>query len=524
MSDDTLVALFARLRDRLEDEVFLRAPGEERTTGQSVRFAEHLAAALRASGVLSGDRVVVHLPHGPAQAMAVFAVALCGGVVVLANSRSKAVQLRDLVDDCDPRVAISHQSFRSVFDAEAAFGGTSLLRLDWNASGELSLEGEAVSDPGPRNPVDVSADDLAILLYTSGSTGKPKGVMQSHRSLVDGARIVGGYLGLTRDDHLYGLLPLSFDYGLNQLLSAVWVGASLTLRPFLSGKDLHQALVDSGATVCAGVPEVHLALVDAAAELGAGDLALRIVTNSGGAFPQRALEAYERQMPSVSVFSMYGLTEAFRSSFVLPAELQALRRTVGRAMPEVELLVVDEQTGQPLPVDESGELVHCGACVAQGYWRRPEETAARFRPDPRGGDSVCVFSGDLATIDESGVVTLHGRRDAQLKIHGQRVSPDEVTAVVRSVDGIASAAAVGVPRGEDRQTVLAVALTLESGGEATGLDRAVRSACRRALPPHMVPGEIHVLDELPLTSNHKVDHVRLRAELEQRDPPPQRGR
>lgn len=490
----TLRDLTERVRD-LADRPFVADAHRSLSGEEAADEIDALVDQLLIAGVNPGDRVLGYLPHGVEQALFPFAVAEVGGVAVLANSRSRLEQIVHLVEDAEPAAVVTDRDLLGSLAApESPFGDAPLLIGPFEPIG---LEQRARVEPG----------DLAILLYTSGSTGRPKGVMQSHRSVVDGARIVSGYLGLRESDHLAGVLPLSFDYGLNQVLGAAFVGATVTLRPFLAGPDLVNALAEIGATVLAGVPELHAAVVDA---LESGALPdLRLVTNSGGRLSKRIIERYLELLPRAELFSMYGLTEAFRSSFVPPEVLRTHEGTVGRAMPDVELFVVDPETGVPVGPGVGGELVHAGACIAAGYWRRPGETAERFRSDPRGGEELVVFTGDRAEIDADGFVTLRGRADAQIKVQGQRVSPDEVTAVVAAVPGVRNAAALGVPRGEDGLSSLCVVVVCDDG-VAEGIDRAVRVACRRRLPPHMVPREVHRVDALPLTPNHKVDQVALR--------------
>ncbi len=507
----TLTALLDRLVAQAGDEPWIA----DRNGGLDARaFAlrvERVAAELDSRGVGRGDRVAVFLEHGVDLAAATFACARLGAMSVLVNPKLKDAQVRHVVDDADARVVLTSATKVAALRAEAsAFGERALVHT------------ENVSGGGHVDPVGVEPEDPATILYTSGSTGHPKGIVQSHRSLCDGARIVAGYLSLAPADHVLAVLPLSFDYGLNQVLSAAWAGCRVTLHGYFAAAELARALVATHATGLAGVPELWVELVDAI-DRGAVRVeelaALRYVTNSGGRLPSRVIEWFHARLPRAEVFSMYGLTEAFRSSFVPPAELARRPRSIGRAIPEVELFVVDPATGRPCAAGEVGELVHAGALVADGYWRRPTDTEQRFRPHPVRGvaGGTAVWSGDLARFDDDGCLELVGRADAQIKVGGFRVSPDEVVEVVAGVDGVRTAAAVGVPRGPDGIPALCVAVVPAAAADRESLPAAVLAACRAFLPSHLVPSAVRVVDGLPLGPNHKVDHAAVRALFREED-------
>ncbi|MBI5850023.1 MAG: AMP-binding protein, partial [Planctomycetes bacterium] len=415
---------------------------------------------------------------------------------------------------CSPALLLtSAAKANALVDPAHAFAGTRVV-VDANDAPPWAA---LLTEEEREGPASADPDAPAILLYTSGSTGRPKGIVQTQRSLCDGARIVAGYLELGPKDHVAAVLPLSFDYGLNQVMAAAYAGARVTLASYLTAGELLRTLARESITGLAGVPEIW---VDLIAALGSGAVpcdalrAWRYATNSGGRLPERVIRFVHEHLPWVGLFAMYGLTEAFRSSFVPPGELASRPRSIGKAMPEVTLLVVDPATGREVPHGVAGELVHCGACVARGYWNRDADTAKRFRGDPRPGHAgeTCVWTGDLARRDEDGWLELVGRSDEQIKVDGHRISPDEVVEVVRAVDGVRSAAAVGVPMGPDDLTSLAVAVV---PGDATvdglAIAERVKSECKRRLPPWMVPSLVRVLDALPRTPNQKIDLAALRA-------------
>jgi acyl-CoA synthetase (AMP-forming)/AMP-acid ligase II len=505
----TLVELLERLERGSATLPFAAGRAGELTGAAFAARARRVAAGFAALGLRPGDRVAAFLEHDLDLAVFPFAAALVGAVSVIVNPRLKDAQVRHVVADAD--VALCWTSAAKgigLADPVAAFDGR-----------PVCVDGAAVPAFARALPAGefatvaarVAPGDPATILYTSGSTGRPKGIVQSQRSLCDGARIVAGYLGLGRADHLLAVLPLSFDYGLNQVLAAAFAGCRVSLLQYLFVGEVLRALRERGCTGLAGVPEIWVefcAALDRGAVLPAELRALRYVTNSGGRLPERVIRTFAERMPWVEVFGMYGLSEAFRSSFVPPDLLRQGRRGIGRPIPEVELRVVDPVDGRRCAPGEVGELVHFGACVADGYWRQPEATARRFRPDPEGGGRIGVFSGDLARVDADGFFELVGRADEQLKIGGYRVAPDEVVEVLRTVPGLRSAAAVGVPRGPDGIPALCVLVEAEDGAE--GLEAAVREVCRRELPPWMVPAELRVVAALPRNPNQKVDLAAVR--------------
>lgn len=504
----------------LLDRVSARPAGQPFVGGRSVTLdgpgfvarTRELAAGMRAAGVAPGDRVVGCLEHDVDLAVFPFACAWVGALSVLVNPRLKIEQVRHILGDADPSLVLLSPARRTGLGLAAAadLAGAVPVRTLGSVVGFEALDADS-----PHGEPVPDASGPTTILYTSGSTGRAKGIVQSGRSLADGARIVAGYLGLTPSDHVLGVLPLSFDYGLNQVLAAAHSGCRITLLSYLFAADVAKKLRDLACTGLAGVPELWVDVVDAL-ESGAveasGLRALRYVTNSGGRLPERVIQHFGTHLPWVDVFSMYGLTEAFRSSFVPPDELRRGRRGIGRAMPGVALDVVDPATGRPCAPGEVGELVHRGACVAEGYWQKPELTAHRFRPDETGLGARAVHSGDLARRDADGYLELLGRADEQLKIGGYRVSPDEVIDVVRGLDGVVSAAAVGVPAGADGLPQLCVLVQGAVDGEA------VVAACRKSLPPWMVPARVLVRPEpLPRGPNGKVDLVAVRDSFVERD-------
>jgi acyl-CoA ligase (AMP-forming) (exosortase A-associated) len=348
---------------------------------------------------------------------------------------------------------------------------------------------------------------MAAILYTSGSTGRPKGVVLSHRNLVAGAASVASYLGNTPADRLLAVLPLSFDYGLSQLTTAFHSGASCVLMNYLAPRDILDAVQEHGITGLAAIPPLWMQL----AQLHwPRDTTLRYLTNSGGSMPRATVAALRGALPAARLYLMYGLTEAFRSTYLPPEEIERRPCSIGRAIPNAEILVLRPDGTRCAP-DEPGELVHRGALVALGYWNDPARTAERFRPLPAACGlplpEIAVWSGDTVRMDADGYLYFIGRRDEMIKVSGYRISPAEVEEVLAAHPGVLEAVAFGVPHPLTGDAVAAAVRVAGDGPDAATL----LAHCRRQLPSYMVPASIAAgCDPLPRNANGKFDRMALR--------------
>ena len=366
--------------------------------------------------------------------------------------------------------------------------------------------------------------DMAAILYTSGSTGRPKGVVLSHRNLVAGAASVSQYLENHSGDRILSVLPLSFDYGLNQLTSAFRVGACAVLLNYLFPRDVLRLVEKEKITGLAAVPPLWVQLAQLDWPVGI-DEHLRYITNSGGAMPTATLAALRSKLPKMKPYLMYGLTEAFRSTYLPPEEVDRRPESMGKAIPNAEIMVVRED-GTPCAPGEPGELVHRGVHVALGYWNDPEKTAERFRPAPGqlAGlpiPELAVWSGDTVKMDDEGFLYFVGRRDEMIKTSGYRVSPTEVEEVVYATELVTEVAALGVAHPVLGQAVVLVVYGVfpspqPSSQRGEGVSEQLLTACKQQLPAFMVPAQI-VLRETPLprNPNGKIDRKALALEHQQ---------
>jgi acyl-CoA ligase (AMP-forming) (exosortase A-associated) len=355
--------------------------------------------------------------------------------------------------------------------------------------------------------------DGAAIFYTSGSTGRPKGVVLSHANIVAGADSVSQYLQNRSEDRLLAVLPFSFDYGFSQLSTAFHVGASVVLMEYLLPQDIPLKVGKECITGLAGVPPLWNRLADLDWPQAAQD-SLRYVTNSGGTMPTETLQKLRRSLPKTQPYLMYGLTEAFRSTYLPPSELDRRPNSIGKAIPNAEVLVM-RPDGTVCSDDEPGELVHRGALVALGYWNDPVTTAERFRPIDISGwcpgrPEIAVWSGDVVRRDEEGFLYFIGRRDDLIKTSGYRVSPVEVEEGLFATGLVSAAVALGIP---DRQLGEVIATIVVPAPNTAADSAALRAACKQSLPLYMVPSIIEWRTELPRNPNGKYDRAALRRDL-----------
>ena len=513
---------FMTLLHELLDRSALRAPESPalRYRGQSLTYAEvrdasiRLAAGLERLGMQRADRIAVHLPNRPEAVLLALAASRIGAVFLPLNPALRARQLAHVLKDSGARMLVTGGIVLSQLPPFLPIDPLDFVAV-CDAPGELPkaltmpvMQVEQIAVDGePRNK-GCRESDLAALFYTSGSTGLPKGVMLTHRNIVSGAESVAAYLGNTSADRILVALPWSFDYGFNQITTAFQVGACAILTNYVSAAALINEIHDEQATALAGVPTMWMQLA-AARWRESPPAHLRYITNSGGAFHPATIRHLQSLLPATRVFCMYGLTEAFRSSFLDPAQLTARMGSIGKAVPGQEIAIVNER-GEIAADDELGELVHRGSFVSQGYWNDPVLTARRFRPwpgDPSkpGGHELAVWSGDLARRDADGFLWFVGRRDDQIKTSGVRVSPGEIEQVVMEVQGVEQCVAVGVP---DELLGQRIVLHVTAASEA-GLADRIREHCRRQLPNYATISEVVFETELPVTATGKPDRARL---------------
>lgn len=483
---------------------------------------EKFAAGLSGLGIERSERVAVYLEKRFEAVIALFGATAVGGVFVPINPLLKSVQVAYILNDCNVRVLVT-----SVVRLKLLIDGLprchdihTVVVVDWVdelpiVPGIKILSWEAVCS-GIRSGKshDCIDSDMAAILYTSGSTGKPKGVILSHRNLVVGAKSVSQYLENQPDDRILSVLPLSFDYGLSQLTTAFYKGATNVLMNYLLPRDIIRTIEKACISGLAAVPSLWIQL----AQLNWDKVnSLRYITNSGGALPRATLNLLRSALPETKIFLMYGLTEAFRSTFLSPEEVDKRPDSIGKAIPNAEILVLRED-GSRCAVGEPGELVHRGSLVSMGYWGDAQKTATCFKPivSHQPGlpiPELAVWSGDIVRMDKDGYLYFIGRRDEMIKTSGYRVSPTEIEEVIYATECVGEAVAIGVPHPTLGQAIIVVATAREEG---TLDSETLLAACKPHLPAFMLPSLINIREgNLPRNPNGKIDRKFLAIEMQQ---------
>ena len=506
---------------RLPEKIALACRGGRHSYADLEARSNALAQALVERGVERGDRVVVFGDNGVDVVLAFWAVLKANAIVSVVNPQTKADKLAYLLRDCRARAVVTDARLAAVV-AEAARGSADLRavlvagsgasealpRLDGLPGVAVETLADAVADqptdaPPRRTTIDV---DLAAIIYTSGSTGEPKGVMLTHRNMLTAATSITSYLGNVEDDVILGVLPLAFDYGLYQMIMAFRVGARLVLeRSFTYPAEVMNVVVQEKVTGFPGVPTMFAMLAEAKS-LAALDLSnVRYVTNTAAALGGKHIAAIRAMFPNARLFSMYGLTECKRCTYLPPEDLERKPGSVGIAIPNTELWIVDEDDRRVGP-GVVGQLVIRGATVMKGYWEKPEATAKKLRPGPLPDEKV-LYTGDLCRLDEDGYLYFVARMDDVIKCRGEKVAPKEVESALVDIDGVKEAAVIGVPDDVLGQAVKAF-VVLEQGARLSARD--LLRECQARLEPLMVPKHFELVPELPKTATGKIKKTDLR--------------
>lgn len=479
-------------------------------------------------GLQRGERVAIYLEKRFETVIASFGAPAAGGVFVPLNPLLKFDQVSYILRDCNVRVLITSRD-RLALLQETLLTCHDLRHVVVLDSGECAPFGGLntvrwcdLLDAPPSRAHRVIDTDMVGILYTSGSTGKPKGVVLSHRNMVSGAKSVSSYLENHAGDTLLAALPLSFDAGFSQLTTAFHVGARVVLLNYLLPRDVLKAVEREKVTGLTAVPPLYIQLTQLNWPASVTEH-LRYFANTGGRMPRETLDALRRHLPKTKPYLMYGLTEAFRSTYLPPTEVDKRPDSIGKAIPNAEILVLRED-GSPCAPNEPGELVHRGALVGMGYWNDPEKTSERYKSLPAHAPGreaglvlpeIAVFSGDTVRMDEEGYLYFIGRRDEMMKTSGYRVSPTEVEEILYATKLVGECVAFGVDDDRLGQTIQVIA-TPSADGE---LDVAALFAeCRARMPAYMVPAGIELRKgPLPRNPNGKIDRKTLSTEWVERN-------
>lgn len=504
--------------DRFPDKVALVAGTQRLTYRVLEERANRLAHSLIELGVQRGDRVAIYLDNSVEAVAAIFAALKAGGVFLVINPSTKSDKFVYMLNNCRAKALVCPRAkLKDIVAKSPQLPHTKIAIVDGELlpdqrqvgsfnilSLQKCMDDEVLPTTRPRRQnIDI---DLAGLIYTSGSTGNPKGVMLTHLNMVSAATSITTYLGNRQDEVILNVLPLAFDYGLYQVLMGFKIGGTVILERSFAYP--HVVLEKIGSEQVTGFPIVPtIAALLLQLDLTKYDFSsLRYLTNTAAALPTDHINKLRRLFPQAKLFSMYGLTECKRVSYLPPEQLDIRPGSVGRGMPNEEAYIVDEE-GRRVGPGVTGELVVRGANVMKGYWEMPEETAQRLKPGPLPGENI-LYTGDLFRMDEEGYLYFVGRRDDIIKCKGEKVSPKEVENVLSCLEGVAEVAVIGVP---DPILGYAVKAVIQLKEGAVLSEKDVLRRCSQCLEDFMVPKFIEFRTELPKTANGKIDKLYLGA-------------
>jgi len=488
----------------------LLVDGQAYSYGELIDAARRMAGTLLRSGIRRGDRVAIYVDNSWPCVVSIYATLIAGGAFVLIHSQTKAEKLEFILKDCGARVLITDGHLAEIYRVALASleHAPELICAGRHESSTESFDAAIGESRELAAAVPIISLDLAALIYTSGSTGTPKGVMHTHQSMMFAIGSLIEYLRLGPQERILCVLPLSFDYGLYQLLMSVTLGATLILeKSFTFPAHVYERVADEQVTVFPGVPTIFATLLAAHRRGRLSFPSVTRVTSTAAALPDEFTVGLGEVFPNALIFKMYGLTECKRVSYLEPELLEAKPGSVGRAIPGTEVYLLTAE-GTPVPPGGTGILHVRGAHVMAGYWERPDLTEKMLRPGRLPGERV-LCTQDLFRMDADGFLYFIGRTDDIIKTRGEKVSPVEVENALHRITGLREAAVIGVPHPVLGEAVLAFVVADPDAGLT---ERSIRAHSTALLENYMVPTAVVLCHSLPRGSNGKVDKQRLLAE------------
>ncbi len=470
------------------------------------RKSRALGAALRQASAARGERVGIFLDKSIEQVIAILGVLYADKIFVLMNSALHHKQVAHIVKDCGIQTLITTQRFKqSVLEP--------VLKDPGIANVICEDDFKSITESGGAQVECLNiTDDISNIIYTSGSTGIPKGVVIAHRNLIDTARNSTHHLKVSADEKILCPVPLNFDYGLNQLTSTLCKGCTLVLYKYLLPAGLLETIGAEKITGLPALPPIWASVFNpklANIDPGAYDFSsLRYIANTGAKLPVPLVRKVRETFPKAELYLMYGFTEAFRSTYLDPKEVDRIPDSIGKALPNVQIEVINEKNEICKP-GEIGELIHRGAGIAKGYWNSPELTAKVYRQNPLLPEGskfydLVAYSGDLVKKDEDGFIYYVGRRDHQIKTCGYRVSPTEVEALIMECRGVSEVVVFGLEDPAMGQRIRAVVSVANGIGT-----QEILNHCRAQAPYYLVPKEVFIVSEFLRTANGKIDRPKM---------------
>jgi acyl-CoA ligase (AMP-forming) (exosortase A-associated) len=502
MSKTNIADLLKESAERWPDKTAVVKGSTALSYREIVSQRERLSACLINSGACQGDRIGIFLAKSADEALSIFALASLRAIFIVLNSNLKEDQIAHIVSDCGIKGIIT-----SVVLSSILLNNKNISKiLDFLVIAEDGVYNtKRLQNKNRTRAENPAGKEVACIIYTSGSTGKPKGIVITHKNLFDGAEIVSEYLDCIHDDRVLSLLPFSFDYGLNQLMTTFLTGGTIVLHNFIFPDDVLMVIEKEKITALAGIPTIWISLLNSPSINRYNLSSLRYITNSGGKIPVEYVERMIRVFKKTKIYLMYGLTEAFRSTYLQPELIAQKPDSIGKAIPRVKISVLNNK-GKECGPGEEGELVHRGALISLGYWNNKEATDKRIRRLPAGAKNAeikekGVFSGDIVKRDKEGFLYFVGRNDEMIKSSGYRISPTEIEEVLYRIKGINAVVVFGVEDLMLGQKIKAVIYQEAQKNTRIG----ILEYCKKNLPDYSVPHEIIFADKMPKTSSGKLD-------------------
>lgn len=486
------------------------------TYEETIRRSRKVAGMLESLNVNFGDHVGIFMDRSIDQVVSLLGIFYAGAVLIIINPILRERQISHIIQDAEISTIItSHSKLHKSISVLKNAGINKVIVFNgqhgYGFEDEILFNGSFDSYSEISKKCPSISDDTSHIIYTSGSTGQPKGIVISHRNTINGGKIVSQYTGLREDDRIIGALPFNFDYGFNQLINTLYMGATIYLHNFFMPNDLLRVLEEKQITVFAGMTPIWSKIFNPKLTSLSNDqnfLGIRVITNTGGKVSVSIVRKLQKLFLKAEIFLMYGLTEAFRSTYLEPSQLDKRPESIGKAVPNVQIMVLNKE-GKECGPDEEGELVHRGALISKGYWNNQEKTAQVFRSNPllfkkNAHLETVVFSGDIVKKDEDGFLYYVGRKDNMIKTKGYRVSPAEVEELLNNFAGVAECIVSGY---EENDTINLRAFVQLN--DSTWSSEKVLMMCKRKFPFYLIPDDIVIINNLPLTSNGKIDRNKI---------------
>ncbi len=520
MSVNSIRNLLENAAQAEPDKIALILGSESYTYAELLKKVNKVAHYLTTIGLKRGSRIGIYSRKSLDSVVAILAILSTEYVFVPITRLLKPEQVKHIIDDCDISCLITDKE--KIETVKAINFEGKIISYHVNPQSDVSFEEICKCYTG-EIACQIMGHSNAAVTYSFGSTGNPRGIVIDHRALIDGARIVSKYLEIQKDDIISGILSFNLDYGLNQLFATLYKKATLAIHRFVLPADLFTHLIDDKVTVLPLMP-IHITQMfdEDPHRIPQPEhfKRIRIITSSGGNITPLMIKNITARFPEAKFYSMHGLTEAFRSAYLDPEQIHIRPNSIGKAIPDVELYVINEE-GEACAPREIGELIHRGACIYKGYWNAPEETVQRFKsihildkvikPEGQLTDEIVIASGDYVYADEEGYLYFVSRKDDMIKTQGYRVSPHEIESVIyQNIPSITDCAVFSVPNAEIEEEIVMIYSAKSELGR-----NEILFELKKHLPNYMLPEQIVYKLSMPLKSLHEkqVDKESLRREF-----------